>query len=218
MAFHTSSPWSPQEWSTEQYFQQPSQSLMVHATMDDAPERHRVSRRRTMSSTNSESSISSPTLLLQQPVPALRFTSDEQGWVDRKSSTGNTVIESSIKTDELGNQMVVHRRIFQCWDHGCGGRIFSTLSNYRRHCREKKLLDSGRISCQLCGKRFTRASARDAHLDRELDSIAELRSNDARLAVQPWPMYTTQGESAYNSQVCGMVIKSKRSGKMLTCC
>jgi hypothetical protein len=28
---------------------------------------------------------------------------------------------------------------YACWQHGCNGRTFTTLSNYRRHCRERSL-------------------------------------------------------------------------------
>lgn len=87
------------------------------------------------------------------------------------SITGSTTIESSIQTDDLGNQIVVHKRVFQCWDHNCDGRTFSTLSNFRRHCREKTMLIEGVISCPLCGKHFSRARTRDAHFEREVSAM-----------------------------------------------
>lgn len=51
----------------------------------------------------------------------------------------------------------------QCFEHGCGGRQFSTFSNLLRHQREK----SGKASksvCPSCGGVFTRTTARNGHL------------------------------------------------------
>ncbi|KAL9110417.1 MAG: hypothetical protein Q9227_004961 [Pyrenula ochraceoflavens] len=51
----------------------------------------------------------------------------------------------------------------QCFEHGCGGRQFSTFSNLLRHQREK----SGKASksvCPNCGGVFTRTTARNGHL------------------------------------------------------
>ena len=51
----------------------------------------------------------------------------------------------------------------QCWDHGCGGRQFSTFSNFLRHQREV----SGPLAkwiCFRCGAEFTRKGARDGHV------------------------------------------------------
>ncbi|KAL4951401.1 hypothetical protein BDW69DRAFT_39432 [Aspergillus filifer] len=51
----------------------------------------------------------------------------------------------------------------RCWEHSCGGRAFSSLGNYERHLREK----SGRaksFSCEQCGQRFTRSTAKNKHI------------------------------------------------------
>lgn len=53
----------------------------------------------------------------------------------------------------------------QCWLHNCGGRSFTSLSNYRRHCREKSRVQAG-VSCSLCGRHFTRKSAWKIHTDK----------------------------------------------------
>ena len=50
---------------------------------------------------------------------------------------GGKTIESSLYTDNFGNPILKEKSIFQCWDHGCDGHNFSSLSNYRRHCRER---------------------------------------------------------------------------------
>ncbi|KAL2105486.1 hypothetical protein VUR80DRAFT_8303 [Thermomyces stellatus] len=50
----------------------------------------------------------------------------------------------------------------RCFDHGCGGRRFSSKGNYVRHLREKSGL-AKRFSCQGCGRFFTRSTARDKH-------------------------------------------------------
>ncbi|KAL4772858.1 hypothetical protein BDW60DRAFT_186043 [Aspergillus nidulans var. acristatus] len=50
----------------------------------------------------------------------------------------------------------------RCWDHGCEGRKFSSVGNYRRHLREK----NGQAKmhpCPDCGRVFTRSTARNFH-------------------------------------------------------
>lgn len=50
----------------------------------------------------------------------------------------------------------------RCWEHGCEGRKFSSLGNYRRHLREK----NGQAKvypCPECGRVFTRSTARNYH-------------------------------------------------------
>ncbi|KAL4922594.1 hypothetical protein BDW62DRAFT_196596 [Aspergillus aurantiobrunneus] len=50
----------------------------------------------------------------------------------------------------------------RCWDHGCEGRKFSSLGNYRRHLREKN--GQARVHpCPDCGRVFTRSTARNFH-------------------------------------------------------
>ncbi|KAH8589457.1 hypothetical protein B0O99DRAFT_335786 [Bisporella sp. PMI_857] len=50
----------------------------------------------------------------------------------------------------------------RCYDHGCDGRRFSSLGNYRRHIREKAQL-AKTFQCPTCGKVFTRSTARNLH-------------------------------------------------------
>ena len=54
----------------------------------------------------------------------------------------------------------------RCWDHGCEGRLFTTLSNLKRHQREKS---SGRAlhPCPRCGAHFSRMTARNRHLQNQ---------------------------------------------------
>lgn len=49
-----------------------------------------------------------------------------------------------------------------CNKHGCNGRSFSSMDNYRRHLREKKL--GLRIICLFCNTCFTRKSNLKQHL------------------------------------------------------
>ena len=55
----------------------------------------------------------------------------------------------------------INKSQVQCWQHGCNGRTFSSLSNYRRHCREKRL--NQQPTCPRCGRGFSRPGARDSH-------------------------------------------------------
>lgn len=56
-----------------------------------------------------------------------------------------------------------HRSKPQCWEHGCDGRQFSTLSNLHRHQREKSG-QATKATCPECGAEFTRTTARNGHL------------------------------------------------------
>ncbi|KFY28752.1 hypothetical protein V491_00306 [Pseudogymnoascus sp. VKM F-3775] len=49
----------------------------------------------------------------------------------------------------------------RCYEHGCNGRAFSNIENYRRHIREQLGLNSAR--CEICGALFSRKSNRDKH-------------------------------------------------------
>lgn len=55
-----------------------------------------------------------------------------------------------------------NNRQFYCWLHGCNGRAFTNISNYRRHCRERSH-DHTKPTCPRCGKQFLREAARDSH-------------------------------------------------------
>lgn len=57
----------------------------------------------------------------------------------------------------------VPSKLVPCWLHGCNGRTFSSLSNYRRHCREKSR-SSAQNTCLWCGTQFTRKSAWQIHI------------------------------------------------------
>jgi hypothetical protein len=53
-------------------------------------------------------------------------------------------------------QQATLQSCFRCYDHGCKGRKFSSIENYRRHVREKSM--TRRYTCILCYKSFTRYS------------------------------------------------------------
>lgn len=67
------------------------------------------------------------------------------------SQPGYTVPQSSTDSGAV-----------QCWQHGCDGRFFASVSNYRRHCKEKDG-SSARASCPRCLQSFSRTAARDVH-------------------------------------------------------
>lgn len=63
-------------------------------------------------------------------------------------------------------------QVFRCFEHGCGGRSFSNIENYRRHIREK----TTNVRCPLCEISFTRKSNRDAHLSSGRCKLGALES------------------------------------------
>jgi uncharacterized C2H2 Zn-finger protein len=59
----------------------------------------------------------------------------------------------------------VNRATIRCYDHGCDGRTFSSISNYRRHQRERAG-QSPMCFCPRCGAVFYRRWTRDHHVER----------------------------------------------------
>lgn len=57
------------------------------------------------------------------------------------------------------------RPAIRCYDHGCDGRTFSSISNFRRHQRERA--GQGPVCfCPRCGATFYRRWTRDHHVER----------------------------------------------------
>ncbi|KAF2723502.1 hypothetical protein K431DRAFT_344724 [Polychaeton citri CBS 116435] len=50
----------------------------------------------------------------------------------------------------------------RCYEHGCGGRAFSCMENYRRHVRERSGLSNAQ--CPYCNSSFSRKSNLNMHL------------------------------------------------------
>jgi hypothetical protein len=65
---------------------------------------------------------------------------------------------------------------YVCWQHGCKGRKFTTLSNYRRHCKERSW-GYARPQCPLCGQQFLREAARNAHYNQQRCRVAGINAN-----------------------------------------
>jgi len=74
--------------------------------------------------------------------------------------------ESRTHIAALTHEAVTTTTPIRCWLHGCNGRSFAHLSNYRRHCREKSRLHVKHF-CPLCGKYFTRRTAWKIHTDQD---------------------------------------------------
>ena len=75
--------------------------------------------------------------------------------IDESTGVANNCDHSYVQDPNINKGQV------QCWQHGCNGRTFSSLSNYRRHCREKGL--NRQPTCPECGRGFSRRGARDSH-------------------------------------------------------
>ncbi|KAK1749736.1 C2H2-type zinc-finger transcription factor [Echria macrotheca] len=54
----------------------------------------------------------------------------------------------------------------RCWDHGCDGRLFTNLSNLKRHQRERSSSRAIHI-CPRCGAHFSRLTGRNRHLQNQ---------------------------------------------------
>ncbi|KAL4810623.1 hypothetical protein BDV18DRAFT_155236 [Aspergillus unguis] len=69
---------------------------------------------------------------------------------------------SSSSSSSKGSSTSTSTLEIRCWDHGCEGRKFSSLGNYRRHLREKN--GQAKVHpCPDCGRVFTRSTARNFH-------------------------------------------------------
>ena len=76
-------------------------------------------------------------------------------------SNNNTFTTTANASNTAGTQSSIDLEI-RCWEHGCDGRRFSSLGNYRRHTREKNQC-AKTFPCLTCGKLFTRSTARNLH-------------------------------------------------------
>jgi hypothetical protein len=93
-----------------------------------------------------------------------------------------------------------------CWLHGCEGRSFSSMGNYRRHCREKDGLVK-KATCPRCGRQFTRDATRHAHFQQQrcrfvaydangVPSWRSLRSPESNTAVVAYANDTSMSWSS----------------------
>ncbi|KAI3326785.1 hypothetical protein HD806DRAFT_488200 [Xylariaceae sp. AK1471] len=73
----------------------------------------------------------------------------------------------------------------QCWLHGCAGRTFSCLSNYRRHCKEKDgILE--KVSCPRCAQTFSRKAAQKLHLEKDRCKVIKFDANGVPFRQPRW--------------------------------
>lgn len=77
--------------------------------------------------------------------------------VPQTSVSYNTTLDSLQH-----NQNPIGTARIQCWDHGCNGRAFSSYGNFRRHIRERHTASKKHL-CQVCGRAFSRSTARNDH-------------------------------------------------------
>ncbi|KAK6005395.1 hypothetical protein QM012_007037 [Aureobasidium pullulans] len=87
---------------------------------------------------------------------------DSQG-MEQHRSPSDTEPSTSAGPSPGSGQTV--KPVIRCWDHGCDGRRFSSISNFRRHQRER----AGQTPvcfCPRCGAAFYRRWTRDHHVER----------------------------------------------------
>lgn len=95
-----------------------------------------------------------------QPIPRSESIPERQSKRLRATSDFNRrrPARSLSDTSETSNQDSRPR----CFEHGCNGRTFSNMDNYKRHLREQRSQTS--IQCPFCGKEFSRKSNMDTHV------------------------------------------------------
>ncbi|CVL03516.1 uncharacterized protein FMAN_15152 [Fusarium mangiferae] len=97
---------------------------------------------------------------------------------DQRSSSPRSKRANTTNTT-AGTQQQQQQRDAQdlrCWDHGCNGQLFTTLSNLKRHQKEKS---SQRPSypCNMCGAIFSRTTARNHHIQNQSCNRIRRHSN-----------------------------------------
>jgi hypothetical protein len=118
-----------------------------------------------------------------------QYNATHRSFTDLRSNTESGVIDTPI-TDVHGMEQIsapstdlslfteplsptstspivghVSRPVIRCYEHGCDGRTFSSISNYRRHQRERAG-QSAVCFCPRCGAAFYRRWTRDHHVER----------------------------------------------------
>lgn len=72
----------------------------------------------------------------------------------------------------------------QCYEHGCNGRAFSCLENFRRHIREQS--GNGRVACAFCLRLFTRKSNWAKHIrEGKCKALRESEAGDSESSPRP---------------------------------
>jgi hypothetical protein len=89
-------------------------------------------------------------------------TDNAQGMNDPESTPNahNTITRQLRRNDAHAHKE--ETTYLRCFEHGCNGRRFSNKDNYRRHFRERNVVN--RADCCFCGITFSRKSNRDAHI------------------------------------------------------
>ena len=108
----------------------------------------------------------------------------------------SVIDESTCVASDLGRSHVqdpnINKSQVRCWQHGCNGRTFSSLSNYRRHCREKRL---NRLpTCSRCGRGFSRTGARNSHYQQRRCKVVVLDGSGVPswVPMEEWQMSLRQ--------------------------
>jgi hypothetical protein len=88
----------------------------------------------------------------------------------------NMCLVSPYSVPQAGLSPLSKLSCIRCWQHGCEGRSFSNISNYRRHCKEKSELQTKAV-CHRCGRTFSRTTSRDLHYRRQRCLLTLLDAN-----------------------------------------
>ncbi|KAI0194209.1 hypothetical protein F4808DRAFT_474834 [Astrocystis sublimbata] len=89
-------------------------------------------------------------------------------------------------------QQMTEAMPIKCWLHNCGGRTFSCLSNYRRHCKEKEGMQ-GKVACPRCPQTFSRKTALKLHMEKGRCKVVKFDANGVPYR-QPWWMANFDAE------------------------
>jgi len=97
-------------------------------------------------------------------LPRIDLQNTESGTASTPS-TANSSAEQSESQSSSCESRYPGKQV-RCYDHGCDGREFASISNLRRHQRERDGQASV-CSCPYCGVGFYRRWTRDHHVERK---------------------------------------------------
>lgn len=110
-----------------------------------------------------DSSLRSPRFPAINHVPYGENLGRKEDYLDILASPSYSVIETSRPPSLSVRKPTTSSSVdYRCYQHGCGGRRFSSSENYRRHMRERSRSDA--TTCPFCFTLFTRKSNRDNHV------------------------------------------------------
>jgi hypothetical protein len=113
--------------------------------------------------TQPSQAITSDTTKSNQSFVGAPFTANMDGSSNQDITSSDWMFYRGRHTWPDTSQLAEYLQEPRCFEHGCDGRRFSTMSNLRRHQRERNRL-ARRMVCPWCEATFYRKWTRNQHI------------------------------------------------------